>query len=223
MKNKFTDAFIKRTFRMIESPAYRVLSLAAYRVLSRIEIELGRHGGKDNGKLPVTTEDFIEYGMDRHTIAPAIRELEDLGLIQVIRGYAGKAGQYRPSLYRLTYLPSFGEDPSNEWASILTIEDAQKIAKAARARKATRKSGFRWGKTEWGKIPFSDGENPHRHDGENPHQDRWGKPPSRNEISDGGKQGYYLDIYPSSEREIQPAEDLAQGTEPGSKQSGGSE
>ena len=26
MKNKFTDAFIKRTFRMIESPAYRVLA-----------------------------------------------------------------------------------------------------------------------------------------------------------------------------------------------------
>jgi hypothetical protein len=220
MKNKFTDAFIKRTFRMIESPAYRVLSLAAYRVLSRIEAELGRHGGKDNGKLPVTTEDFIEYGMDRHTIAPAIRELEDLGLIQVIRGYAGKADQRRPSLYRLTYLPSFGEEPSNEWASILTIEDAKIIAKAARARKATKKSGFRWGK-----IPYSDGENPHRHGGENPHRHRWGKPPFRNEISDGEKPHYYLDIYPSSERGTakQQGEDLAQAAEPESNQNGGSQ
>jgi len=137
MKNKFSDPFVKRTFRMLDSPAYRVLSQAAHRVLSRIEVELGRHGGKDNGKLPVTMDNFVEYGIHRHAISPAIRELEELGFIQVNRGVAAKAGQRRPSLFRLTYLPSFGEDPSNEWASVLTVEDAAEIAKEARSRKST--------------------------------------------------------------------------------------
>jgi len=144
MKNKFSDPFVKRTFRMLDSPAYRVLSQAAHRVLSRIEVELGRHGGKDNGKLPVTMDNFVEYGIHRHAISPAIRELEELGFIQVNRGVAAKAGQRRPSLFRLTYLPSFGEDPSNEWASVLTVEDAAEIAKEARSRKSTEKAGFRW-------------------------------------------------------------------------------
>jgi hypothetical protein len=30
-------------------------------VLSRIELELCYHGGNDNGQLPVTFEDFVEY------------------------------------------------------------------------------------------------------------------------------------------------------------------
>jgi hypothetical protein len=154
MRNSFNDPFIKRTIRMLDSPAYRVLSQAAHRVLSRIEVELGKHAGKDNGKLPVTMDNFVEYGIHRHAISPAIRELEDLGFIQVIRGVAAMAGQRRPSLFRLTYLPSFGEDPTNEWATVLTIEDAERIAKEARARKATERCGFRWQK------PFGRTETP---------------------------------------------------------------
>jgi hypothetical protein len=45
-------------------------------VMSRIEIELAAHGGNDNGRLPVTTEQFVEYGMHRTSVAPAIREAE---------------------------------------------------------------------------------------------------------------------------------------------------
>jgi hypothetical protein len=49
------------TIEMIESPAYRVLSLSGHRVVARIRLELARHGGNDNGKLPVTFDDFHEY------------------------------------------------------------------------------------------------------------------------------------------------------------------
>jgi hypothetical protein len=59
---------------MLESPAYRVLSLSAHRVISRIEIELAHHGGNDNGRLPVTKQDFIDYGIHHNSVAPAIRE-----------------------------------------------------------------------------------------------------------------------------------------------------
>lgn len=121
---------------MLESPAYRVLSLAAHRVLSRIEIEFLHHGGKDNGKLPVTYEQFVEYGMDRASIAPAIRETEALGFIEVTeRGCAGNADARRPNLFRLTYRNAEGvlSDGSKEWRRIKTMEEAKRIASEARA------------------------------------------------------------------------------------------
>ena len=47
-----------------------------------------------SGKLPITFEQFEEYGMDRDAIAPALRELEALGLIEITeRGCAGNALQ----------------------------------------------------------------------------------------------------------------------------------
>jgi hypothetical protein len=59
-----------RTIAMLESPAYAVLSLSGRRILDRVEIELAHHGGNDNGRLPVTYEQFTEYGIERHSIAP---------------------------------------------------------------------------------------------------------------------------------------------------------
>src|ERR1700686_3983281 len=78
-RNRIDGQFNARLIELLESPAYRVLSLSAHRVLDRISIELAHHGGNDNGKLPVTYEQFMEYGMDRNAVAPAIRELEALG------------------------------------------------------------------------------------------------------------------------------------------------
>jgi hypothetical protein len=57
-KNAIFGQFAARLIEMMESPAYRVLSLSAHRVLSRIEVEYAHHGGQDNGKLPVTFDDF---------------------------------------------------------------------------------------------------------------------------------------------------------------------
>ena len=65
---------------MLESPTFRELSLSARRVLDRLEIELAHHGGMDNGRLPVTYDDFQRYGIDRNAIAPAILELIAPGL-----------------------------------------------------------------------------------------------------------------------------------------------
>ena len=44
---QITGAFAPRTIAMLGSPAMRVLGIAPRRILDRIEIELGRHGGKD--------------------------------------------------------------------------------------------------------------------------------------------------------------------------------
>jgi hypothetical protein len=52
--SRIAGQFAPRTIAMIESPAFRVLSLSAHRILARLEIELAHHGGKDNGALPCT-------------------------------------------------------------------------------------------------------------------------------------------------------------------------
>jgi hypothetical protein len=61
-RNSFSGQFSGRLIEMMESDAWRALSLAGRRVIDRVEIEHGHHGGTDNGKLPVTFDQFCEYG-----------------------------------------------------------------------------------------------------------------------------------------------------------------
>ena len=72
----------------------------AVSIMDRIAIELAHHGGNDNGKLPVTYNQFVEYGLHRHAIGPAIREGEALGLFFVTERGRANAGEFRsPSSY----------------------------------------------------------------------------------------------------------------------------
>jgi hypothetical protein len=120
---------------MLESPAYRVLSQSAHRVLARVEIELAHHGGTDNGRLPVTYDNFEHYGLDRHSIRPAIDELVALGFLEITDpGRAGNAEFRRPAKFRLTHRPAHKADPTHEWKRIQTIEEASVLAKRARQK-----------------------------------------------------------------------------------------
>jgi hypothetical protein len=134
-RNQIDGQFSARLIEMLESPAYRALSLSARRVLDRICIELAHHGGNDNGKLPVTYEQFMEYGVHRHAVAPAIRELEALGFIEVTQRGRPSAGEFRlPNLFRLTCVNCKSTpNPTHEWRGILDIETAERLARAARA------------------------------------------------------------------------------------------
>jgi hypothetical protein len=62
-RNSISGQFAPRRIEMLGSPAYRALSRSGHMVISRIEIELAAHGGNDNGRLPVTVEDFVHYGV----------------------------------------------------------------------------------------------------------------------------------------------------------------
>ena len=129
---------------MLELPAFRTLSLSARRVLDRLEIEFAHHGGTDNGLLPVTFDNFVDYGMDRHSVAPAIRELEALGFAKITtRGRAGNAEFRTPNKFRITYKHTNDANPTNEWKSIHTIELADELAKAARAPRPARSHAAR--------------------------------------------------------------------------------
>jgi hypothetical protein len=131
---------------MLESPAYRALSLSAHRVISRVEIELAHHGGNDNGRLPVTFEDFRAYGIHHNAVAPAIREAEALGFIRVTeRGRGGNSEYRQPNKFFLTFAhsrESRQSPPTHDWRKIKTLEEAIEIAQAARDNKNPRAVQF---------------------------------------------------------------------------------
>jgi hypothetical protein len=140
---KIGAQFVPHTIEMLESPAWGVLSQSARRILDRIEIEHMRHGAVENGRLPVTFDDFANYGVERHAISPAIRELEALGLIEITqRGRAGNADFRQPNIFRLTYLHKYqsGQPATHEWRQIETIEDAQTRARNARHTKGKKQN-----------------------------------------------------------------------------------
>jgi len=134
---KIDGQFVPLLAEMIASPAFRVLSLAARRVLDRLELEHLRHGGAENGRLPVTYDHFEEHGIHRHSVGPAIRELSALGFVVVVeQGGGGNAAFRRASVYRLTYLPTRDAESSHDWRRVRSVEDARAIAEVARADKA---------------------------------------------------------------------------------------
>ncbi|ESW88657.1 hypothetical protein NKH47_14690 [Mesorhizobium sp. M1060] len=146
-KTKIAGQFSWRLVEMQESPAYRVLSQSGHRVLDRLEIELGHHGGNDNGKLPTTFDQFEDYGIHRHAIAPAVREVVALGFVEITQeGRAGNAEWRQPNLFRLTYRHLDKAEPTNDWRQIDTLEAAEMIARAARA--ASEKQNSSGGKRQ---------------------------------------------------------------------------
>jgi hypothetical protein len=152
-RNSINGQFAARLIEMLESPAYRVLSRSGHMVIARIEIELAPHGGNDNGRLPVTTDNFVEYGMHRTSVAPAIREAEALGFIRITeRGHGGNAEYRSPNRFYLTYAhtpDNKKKPPTHEWRRIKTLQEANEIARISRNNKST--SAVERGKRSWRK------------------------------------------------------------------------
>lgn len=132
-RNRIAGQFAWQLIEMLESPAYRVLSLSGRKLLCRLEIEHGHHAGRENGKLPVTYNDFVEYGIERHSVAPAIREVVALGFVEITEhGRAGNAEHRTPNKFRLTHLPTDNAGSTDEWKRIDNIEEAKIRALTAR-------------------------------------------------------------------------------------------
>lgn len=116
-------------------PAYRALNLSEHRIIARIRIELAHHGGRDNGKLPVTFQNFRQYGVRWESIAPSIRAAEALGFIRVTRYGQASTGEFRiATLFALTHLPTNDDQvaATDDWRKIETIEEAMAVAETAR-------------------------------------------------------------------------------------------
>jgi hypothetical protein len=179
-RNKISGQFAHQLIEMLESPAWRILSLSGRRVFDRIQIEHAHHGGRENGRLPVTFKDFEEFGVERHGIRPAIAELDALGFIRITQhGRAGNADFRIPNKFRLTHQhANDGAEPAtNEWRRIKTLEEAENIAKLARLvgwglRKKNRNQCGKTHLTSVGKTHlktrFSRWEKPTTGNGKNP-------------------------------------------------------
>ena len=119
---------------MLESHAYRSLSLSARRVMDRIELEHLKHGGKDNGKLPVTHRDFIHYGVRAATVRPAQQELIHKGFARITKkGRSGKNGI--ATEFRLTYIHADNRPPTNDWKRYNRISDETSAISVAKRRR----------------------------------------------------------------------------------------
>jgi hypothetical protein len=189
MSKRATKPFAPHAIAMLESPALGAVSLAGRRVLDRIEIELARHGGKDNGRLPVTWRDFERFGIDRGAIGPALRELQHLGLIEITeRGVAGNAGYRSPNLFRLTYRDAAGAPATDDWTRITSSGQAKRIARAARKeispQRRVKKARSRDRTTQFPSRGF-----PTFKGGNSPPNTGWFSPPKarKRQESQGGK------------------------------------
>jgi hypothetical protein len=137
-RTQIAGQYVARPRQLIDSTVMAALTQGAFRALNRIESEHMAHGGAENGKLPVTYADFERAGLHSDAIAPALRELEMLGLIETTRkGYGGAAGVRAPSLYRLTYIGAWNAGRTDatgthEYLRIKTAADAVRVAKSAR-------------------------------------------------------------------------------------------
>ena len=139
-RNRIAGSFTPLLTDMLESPAWRVLSLSARRVLDRLAIELRHHAGHEGEGLCVTYADFQEYGIERHCIAPAIREAVALGFLRIARQGRGGNSEFRVStLYKLTYLNAIdGGERTHDWKRITSLEEAEAISREARADRKTK-------------------------------------------------------------------------------------
>lgn len=97
----------------------RELRVNARRILDMLEIKHCQHGGRENGRLVCTYSDFEPHGVPRRSISRALRQLEALGILRIARGRPAYGDLRVPSIYRLTYLPTFVDGewvaPNHDW------------------------------------------------------------------------------------------------------------
>lgn len=117
---KINGQFVPHRAAMLKSLAWSELGLCARRILDRLEIEHLDHGGKENGQLEVSYQQFEDFGIGRRHLIRALHELKAHGFIRSTRGKPAK-GQFRaPNLYSITYLPIGNAAPTDDWKRFKT-------------------------------------------------------------------------------------------------------
>lgn len=128
------------TRELLESAAYRSLSVNARKALDRLIIEHIGHGRVMNGRLIVTHDQFIEYGTTGEYVADAIDELQYKGLLKSKKGRAGN-GTAHPTIYTLTFDGSHdGIAATNEWKKF-TMAEARLWSEVVRKQRADNRAG----------------------------------------------------------------------------------
>jgi hypothetical protein len=90
------------------SDAWRSAGINARRFIDFLLIENMNRAGKENGRLKAPQEQLVAFGIGCRYVADAIREAEDLGLVDCSRG-----GMRVATTYALTWLPLHDGTPAN--------------------------------------------------------------------------------------------------------------
>ena len=115
---------------LVRSAAWRAQGLNARRFVECLMIEHMAKGGQHNGKLKAPYRQLCALGIDAHYVAGAIREAEEVGLVDCIRG-----GMRVATMYALTWLPLHDGTPaSNRWRDYRNPHRAPLLAARARYR-----------------------------------------------------------------------------------------
>jgi hypothetical protein len=129
MTKKGEGSWFKMRKDVLCSAAWSALSPPAKRILERLLVELMNHAGKDNGRLICTYPDFIKFGIREKSIPGGLRQLEDVGLIRVIRRGRITPDHSNPSFYLITFLPTDDAGPTDEWRHYLNTKQTRKMQK----------------------------------------------------------------------------------------------
>ena len=93
------------------------------------------HGGGLNGALPVTHNNFADYGIRRASILAFLSEAAVLGFVDRTQKGQRRYGNFEgaPALYRLTWLPTHdGKPATDDWELFESISDARRAVAAMR-------------------------------------------------------------------------------------------
>jgi hypothetical protein len=126
---------------MLLSPAWEAASYLQQAMVFALVRELGERGGKRNGNLIFTNQDWEEWGLSRRHIKRNLIAIRALGFVAYTAGRPGLKGYGIARRYRLTFLPILDADgkneaepPTDEWARFKTAEEAKKAVRKALCR-----------------------------------------------------------------------------------------
>ena len=139
------EPWIWQTRALLQSPAWRVLSLYGRQFIDFLHVEHMNHAGQHNGKLIATYGQLTEAGIPKKHIKSAIFEATELGLVTVTH----RGQRDDPNLYELNTLPVIGRlAMPNLWKRVTEAEAAavkemvRKLRTQSRGKSGAFKSAF---------------------------------------------------------------------------------
>jgi hypothetical protein len=103
--------YVWLTRELLASAAWREMSINARRFIDFLLLEHMGKAGRENGKHKAPYKQLVTHGITLRLVSTAIREAEELGLVDCHRG-----GMRVATTYALTWLPLHDGTPaSNRW------------------------------------------------------------------------------------------------------------
>jgi hypothetical protein len=141
MSSKFgpprNEPWVWQTRELRTNDAWRSAGINARRFVDFLLIEHMNNAGRENGKLKAPEEQLVVFGIGKRYVADAIRDAEQLGLVECVRG-----GMRVATEYALTWLPLHDGTPAtNRWRTYrnpkLRPSPAPEIKKSAPQREGS--------------------------------------------------------------------------------------